>query len=124
VNGLCALTLARGLIYRPQSVGARETHYVGESWSVRGPTRDRLRRREQDGGQSVQLDQPHIANSSSTRLIVSLQHPLKVMPAVNVVGVTNFEVPEKALRVLLTGYGVGHCMHFPVACPYSCSLPS
>lgn len=33
------------------------------------------------------------------------KNPLIAMPAVNV-GVTTFEIPENAVRVLLTGYGV------------------
>jgi hypothetical protein len=33
------------------------------------------------------------------------QYSLSAMPAVNV-GLTNFEFPENAVRVLLTGYGV------------------
>ena len=43
-----------------------------------------------------------------TRLTITpppTKYPLIAMPAVNL-GVTSFEVPENAVRVLLTGYGV------------------
>ena len=50
--------------------------------------------------------------------------PLKVMPAAKV-GVATFEIPENAVRVLLTGYGVSpDALHYSIAastryCSYS-----
>jgi hypothetical protein len=75
------------------------------TWPVRGQTRDQRGPRPrlwwQKGWRWLRL---HLINATdSTR-------PFKVMPAAKI-GVAAFEIPENAVRVLLTGYSVS-----PSAC--------
>jgi hypothetical protein len=80
-----------------RKLNSRSRGLASKSWPVRRLTRDHraLRRSAQGGGCAASIP--------LTRL--TTYTPPRVMPAVNV-GVPAFEIPENAVRVLLTGYGV------------------